>query len=195
MNNDSREKVQGIIDTLKEEFKITRMGNLSLGNFVLIKNKIDFKSKKCWKVVNTNSEFKLCWITYWDAFQTVDRTGGHMSKDSSDYFVGYIKHNNKIGHTLFKPETFEDKINELFNPVEIDFKQYKKFSRRYYVLSDNETKLRNWIGDEFVELLESLKGFSIEFYKDTCLFRFSKSINLSEARDLCKVGLRLSSIL
>ncbi|MCT4615499.1 MAG: hypothetical protein N4A49_11560 [Marinifilaceae bacterium] len=192
--DDSRKNVQDIINTLKQEFTLSPTGSSYLGDFALVKDKIGLKFKKAWKVENSNSEFKLCWISYTNSFEVASHTGGQSFSESCNYFVGYLKHSLDLAHTLIRPETFEDKLRELFNREEIDFKEYKKFSRRYYVLSNNENRLRDWLNDEFVGCLQNLDGFSIEFLNDTCLFRFSKSACLREALDLCKIGLRLSEI-
>ncbi len=193
---DNSSTTQRILNAIKKAHLIAKSGKVSLKNFELINNKRDYQFKNCWKVFDSISQFKLCLISYSNTFEVVNSaTGGHMAEESNNYFVGFLKLNKDFGHTLIRPETFKDKINEIFNPVEIDFNEYKKFSRRYYVISNNETILKSWISYEFVKCLEEINNFSIELYKDQCLFRFPKSLSMKESLDLCKIGLKLDQIL
>ena len=60
--------------------------------------------------------------------------------------VGLTTIYKDIGHVLIRPETIGDKLIELVNPVEIDFKEDKEFSAKYYVVSDDEKEPgKTWI--------------------------------------------------
>ena len=75
------------------------------------------------------------------------------------------------GHIIITPETLEDKLREMFTPMEVDFDGDKKFSSKYYVLTKDKTKAERAITSSFREILKNsnLKNFYLEIKNDTLL--------------------------
>jgi hypothetical protein len=100
-----------------------------------------------------------------------------------------------FGNTIIRPESFADKVLDLYLKLDIDNPDYPKFSRNFYVTSDNKDALIDNLPSEFYNLLETNKDVQIEFKNNSCLFRLSKSVNSLDALRLSKIGLRLDKIL
>lgn len=115
--------------------------------------------------------------------------------DKHKYFFGYLNILKDYGKTIIRPETFVDKISELFYPVEIDFTEYKRFSRNYYFLSNDREKTINNMDENLIIFMNSVLNIHLEFNGKKCIYRLPKSINLKEANNLCEIGFQLDKIL
>ncbi len=62
-----------------------------------------------------------------------------------------------FGHVTMRPETISDKMSEWFRSREVDFPEHESFSDRFYVLTDDEEKLRGAVTVELLELLSRRK--------------------------------------
>lgn len=69
-----------------------------------------------------------------------------------------------FGHVLIRPETYADKLIEIFTAIETDFPDDKAFSNKFYVLSEDKQQSGLLFNDKFRSLLKatSLKGFQLE---------------------------------
>jgi len=93
----------------------------------------------------------------------------------SDYeLIGLAVLKKKYGRVLIKPETLEDKINDLFSHVDIDFDFDKEFSKKYYVIATNESLFRNSISTQFIETIRDVKGLEIEINDNILIVRLRK---------------------
>ncbi len=68
----------------------------------------------------------------------------HMGKSSNialTYQIwGAVKLKKKYPRILIRTETFLDKIHELINPIELDIVDDKKFSKKFFVLTEDKQK-------------------------------------------------------
>ncbi len=96
-------------------------------------------------------------------------------------FVGLVQLNKNYAHTYIRPETISDKINEWFNPVEIDFDIDKKFSRKYYVLTSDEQTLRGQVSQQFLNSISNYNGLEIEILNSTLMVRNRNRISQKSA--------------
>ncbi|MDA3800397.1 MAG: hypothetical protein PF692_15140 [Kiritimatiellae bacterium] len=73
-----------------------------------------------------------------------------------------------IGHIKIRPETFSDKVACMIYNEDIDFRQYPKFSHRYYTIASSgqdEKLFRRNMPKWLVELLESHKSLHAKTLK------------------------------
>lgn len=70
----------------------------------------------------------------------------------------FFVHSKKLGLPFFRmrPENFFHKIGNWLGIKDIDFEEYPKFSKQYYLKGDDEDYIRHVMGDEI------LKFFSVE---------------------------------
>ena len=69
-----------------------------------------------------------------------------------------------FGHLTIRRETLSDKLNELFQPLEMNFPDDKEFCRRFYVLSKDWQKGRRLLNQAFRDALRKIhvKDLQIE---------------------------------
>ena len=116
-------------------------------------------------------------------------TSGRALKmlDNSNYLFGLVEGAKDLGSAYIRPETIRDKINELIKPVEIDFDDTPKFSRMFYVLSENEKGIRSSLSKQFRELLTEYKSCEVEMKEGSLLLRLNRvSANESNIHELVR---------
>ena len=105
----------------------------------------------------------------------------------SDYeLIGLAVLKKKYGRVLIKPETLEDKINDLFSHVEIDFDFDKEFSKKYYFIATNESLFRNSISTQFIETIREVKGLEIELNDNILIVRLRKQFTPENGEIIAK---------
>ena len=93
----------------------------------------------------------------------------------SEYeLIGIAKLKKDYGRVLIRPETIEDKINNLFLSTDIDFDFNKSFSKKYYVVANDETKVRKCISNSFLETVRGFSGLEIELEGNILMVRLRK---------------------
>jgi len=93
----------------------------------------------------------------------------------SEYeLIGIAILRRDYGRVLIRPETFSDKINDLFLSIDIDFDYDKDFSKKYFVVSNDESKIRNNISRSFLETVRKYNGLEIELDSNILLVRLRK---------------------
>ena len=105
----------------------------------------------------------------------------------SDFeLIGLAVLKKKYGRVLIKPETLEDKINDLFSHVDIDFDFDKEFSKKYYVIATNESLFRNSISTQFIETIREVKGLEIELNNNILIVRLRKQFTPENGEIIAK---------
>ena len=105
----------------------------------------------------------------------------------SDYeLIGLAVLKKKYGRVLIKPETLEDKINDLFSHVDIDFDFDKEFSKKYYVIATNESLFRNNISTQFIETIREVKGLEIGLNDNILIVRLRKQFTPENGEIIAK---------
>jgi|GEM_PF-2058967 len=101
----------------------------------------------------------------------------------SDYeIIGIVNLKKDYGKVLIRPETLGDKITEFFHNVEVDFSMDEKFSKKYYVLTNDETKLRTKISADFLKCIRNYEGLEIEISGQVLLVRLRKAYTVENGR-------------
>ncbi|MEI6347663.1 MAG: hypothetical protein WCP69_06930 [Bacteroidota bacterium] len=88
--------------------------------------------------------------------------------------IGLTELRKDYGRVLIRPETIADKIAEIFEQVELDFDTDKEFSRKYYVLSNNESKFRMQVTTSFLNCIAKFDNLEIEINKTILIVRTRK---------------------
>lgn len=87
---------------------------------------------------------------------------------------GLAKLKRDYGRVLIRPEAISDKISDLFMKVDIDFDFDPDFSKKYFVVSDDESKVRNSISKRFLETVRGFNDLEIEIAGSILLVRLRK---------------------
>jgi hypothetical protein len=102
--------------------------------------------------------------------------GKYSARYSETQIIGLKKLNRNYGHIFIRPETFEDKVSELFVKSEIDFPDFPKFSFRYYCLADDEIKAKSFANPDRLRCIEKQNEILIDVNGDVLIAKFSRII-------------------
>lgn len=114
-------------------------------------------------------------------------TGKRYVLDNELQLIGLKKLDRNYGHIIIRPETFEDKINELFNKQEIDLKEFPKFSSRYYFLAKDEFSAHSFAIPKRLELIEAQKEVLMEVMEDVLLVRYARKLNEEDLESMIQL--------
>lgn len=98
--------------------------------------------------------------------------------------IGLAELRKDYGRALIRPETIADKIAEVFKHVELDFENDKEFSRKYYVLSNNESKFRMQVTTQFLNCIAKFDNLEIEINGTVLIVRTRKPFSSEIAKSL-----------
>jgi hypothetical protein len=106
----------------------------------------------------------------------------------------YLKHD--FGRVLIRHETLVDKVLEVIHPIELDFREDRPFSRRFYVLTDDRHKAETHMIQEFRDAVMAIQenDFVIEIVEHTLIIGNRKPIAPEHAYYLADFVTRVSSI-
>lgn len=195
---DDREKwtqAQMCMNHLAKSFDITATSKPKIDDFYILASKSKPIYFSAWEVKKQEQSFKLCLVQYETSYTTANQLGGSTRIDTSFYLYGQLKIKGDFGTVLIRPETFGDKITELFVKTEVDFESHPLFSYKYFVLADGSDNLVKTLPTELIEFLEKINGLQLEFRNHYCLLRLPKALNQEEAIKLCLIGIELDRIL
>jgi hypothetical protein len=99
--------------------------------------------------------------------------------------MGIVDLKKDYGNVFISPESLIDKVSEFFDPVEIDFKEDKKFSSLYYVLSEDEKKARAQMSGGLLKSIRSFKDLHIEIRGRKMLIRQQSGITIKHTNTIC----------
>jgi len=195
---DERDKwtlAQTCMNHLTKFFDITATSKPKIDDFYILASKRKPIYFSAWEVKKQEQAFKLCLVQYETSYTTANQLGGSTHVDTSFYFYGQLKIKGNFGTVLIRPETFGDKITELFVKTEVDFESHPLFSYKYFVLADGADNLVKTLPNELLKFLENVNGLQLELRNQYCLFRLPKAMNQEEAVKLCSIGIELDKIL
>lgn len=190
------DKIDLILGQVRELYNVKNAFKPQIQKFQLVNSKLKPSFFKSWKVSDGTHHFTLCLIEYGTSYEEIsNKYSSKISTDFHKYFFGYISSQKNFGRTLFRPETIADKISEFFQSVEIDIEGEPKFSSKYYILSNDETKFFDALDTPLLTYLRDEKTIELEFFNKKGLFRLTKAIDLNETLDLCRIGIGLHGAL
>jgi hypothetical protein len=101
-----------------------------------------------------------------------------------------------FGRVLIRPETFTDRVLEIFHPTELKFKEDKVFSENFYVLSNDQEKGKAAMKADFRDVIKDMmyKNFSMEIINQVLVIRDNQPINPDEIVGLAEFAGKLSTV-
>ena len=188
-----------ILTNVAEAFSIEKANGIingaTLAKFWLFKNQQNPQFKNAWKITKDGHSF---YITSVDIDSTLVLRGRTTFVKTQTHTFLYCLLNTAqdFGISLIRPETIEDKIIELFQRTEIDFKEDRLFSWKYFCQSKTEEQFKGAVTLDLMEYLSGHSGLQLEFSGDLCLFKTEKSIIAKEDNlALFHTGLGLSRLI
>lgn len=135
-------------------------------------------------------------VEFWGTEYTTENQNFQIASINLDYKVvggkhgdslvnenqiwGFKKLQQNYGKLLIREENYFDKIFELFNKTEIDFKDDKEFSDRFFVVADHENNAKNFLNNETKKALTEIptdENFILEISNNELIIGNKKPIN------------------
>ena len=111
------------------------------------------------------------------------------------YLFGSIGYNKQFPKSYICRETIREKMVDLFSRQEIDFKEHKRFSRCFHVISQDGKRLTDLFQYKHMDELAAFPNMELEIHENSCLFRNSRcSISMEEASDFAELAKTLVGI-
>lgn len=186
-----------LIAELQKKHERVKTKKVSLTKFELIKTRHKVQIGR--RVGLKNQLHHICELLEVQYGFNYNEVSTHeMGKNISEfrtYPFFLFQHSADLGHVIIRPETIGDKISELFNSIDIDFKKHKKFSFKYFVSSENSEKVRANMPDALLHYLKNLNGVSIELIDGFCLICNNKAISNDNGLPLSQIAFDIKEIL
>ena len=115
------------------------------------------------------------------------KTPQNITTTTEQELIGLAVLHKKYGHVYIRPETLGDKLQELFVKNEIDFEADKEFSRKYYVVADNEMRCRMNLSAGFLSIVKAYNGLEIEINDTILIARFRKPFTKETGEELLQL--------
>lgn len=142
-----------------------------------------------------NTSINSCYVLLVETFfKTLSPKGSKIvHNDYQVWGLGYLKHD--AGRVVIRSETLADKLVELVNAAELDFRDDKAFSNAFYVLADDRHKATKALTPSFRKALLDIRkeDYTIEINEHTFLIGNRKAISAAEATRLASVVCKLVS--
>ena len=141
---------------------------------------------------------KLCGDSYMLFLEMDVKHGNHKVPVTHHYYqpwaLTYLKQD--FGRVLIRHETLVDKVLEVIHPIELDFREDRTFSRRFYVLTDDRHKAENAMTQEFRDAVMAIEDndIVIEIIEHTLIIGNRKPIAPEHACYLAEFVSKVSAI-
>jgi len=92
------------------------------------------------------------------------------------------------GKLLIRPETIQDKVQEIFIKNEIDFANHPSFSSCYYFVAEDKGMARSFATDRRLKLMGIQRELYVETHKNMLFAKFARSVNYDDCVALLELG-------
>ncbi|MCQ6957974.1 hypothetical protein [Mucilaginibacter aquariorum] len=180
---------------LKEEFKIEVPGyiNFQLEQFEVLNHHQAVNIRDTFAIKNTCGDSYLLFVDMDTAHAPVKGRTSYYT-EYQPWALAYLKRD--FGRVFIRTETIIDKIREIIFPIELDFKEDKPFSDRYYVLTDDKHKAEQAITQEFRDAMMAIQetDFVVEIFEHTLIIGNRKPITPENTLYLADFVARLAEL-
>lgn len=177
-------KVEGnildnIYSNIKNDYQISFNDrfNFNEKNFEIFRHYSEIKILSCFDVTFENQNFQIAIINL--DYRFIGGKNGDSIVNENQIW-GFKKLKQDFDKILIREENYFDKILEFFNETEIDFKDDKEFSDRFFVLTDKENDAQKFLTKETKNLLTSIpkdENFIIEISNDELIIGNRKPLS------------------
>lgn len=180
--------VKESIETISNELGVKKGSHKNLKGFAMFKS---LKATVC-KSLTDESGTHISLVSYFSSYPVPKSHNSGID----EYLVGHITTAKTYPKTYICKETIREKISELIFKKELDFQHSNRFSRKFYVLTENRDNLSLLLQSANLNVLTEFPDMEVELRGQDCLFRHSqRAVSQKEAIQLCKLAKILKSIL
>ncbi len=172
------------LEKIRKEFDLKEASHINFKGFHMFKSlgaAITYSMKAPYK----DAELRVSIAAYTSVFQI-----GRSSASVTDlYFFGHLTLRENYPSTYIHKETIKEKFEDIFLKRDVDFPQYKEFSRKFQVLTEDKFRLENILQTINLDEFSKFSEMELEFLKNTVLFRSSrKPVSIKEATVFCELA-------
>lgn len=179
------------LSILQSELQVESASHKNLHSFLMYKDLVRPTLVKSFRSNSPSMDLHVSIVQYYSSTRTARTTSSGLD----DYVFGVLTLSKQFPHTMIIRETIREKIADIFTKVEIDFPTAKKFSRRFYVVSEDREKLYQLIVAKSLSELTIFPNMELEFKDQLCLFRLSrKSISVAETEKFVVLAKKLNEV-
>ncbi len=165
-----------IVSNLSNDYNLS-FDNRPTFNFKKFETFQHYSDIKTLSSINFNNQFKTLIINIEHHF-----IGGRHgdSIHNENQILGIKMLEKDYGRILIREENVFDKILEILIKTEIDFKDDKEFSNRFFVLADNEYNAKQFLNSEVRKNFNSIpkkENFTIEIFNNELIISNKKTFN------------------
>jgi hypothetical protein len=180
-----------ILDELQKNYNFSETNNVYgdnphelLNNFVMLSGYRDLQLYD-WFEVEVNGQ-----VFYFGTLEVDYNWKGSRYPSSVREFQNFIikRLDFDYGKLLIRPETIQDKVQEMFVKCEIDFANHPGFSSRYYFVADNKALARSFATDRRLTLIEMQRELHLEINNNMLLAKFARIVNYDDCIALLELG-------
>jgi len=105
------------------------------------------------------------------------RQGGALTEEIEEMepiLIFSIPYN--VGKAYIRKETLADKITDLILKQDIDFKEYPRFSRNYYLVAEHPQLIKDHLPKGLLKALELVKDLTVEINENWGMIRSEKNL-------------------
>ena len=180
-----------ILEELQDNFNFTETEGIFginpgelLNSFAILSNYRDMNLYDLFKVVINGKVF------YFGTLE-VEYTGKESRYPSSlrEFQNFMIKRLDfDYGKIMIRPETIQDKVQEIFVKSEIDFPDHPGFSSRYYFVADDKGLARSFATDRRLSLIGMQRELIVEINNNILLAKFARNVSYDDCLVLLELG-------
>lgn len=193
ISDQEEQDVQETIDDISKKYPVEEAPELPtpLSEFFLLKDYLDVSEYRTIRITQRQNPSYVSFIQVQSGYHS--KSGSGTISDLQGYV--FVKLCRNYGHIIIKKETLRDKLNELLQPMELDFEDDKQFSRKFYVLAKDKDKALHFITSNFREELKKIHpDVYIEVVNDVMMITNKKHANDAALFELLDFGYTVSCI-
>ena len=180
-----------ILEELQDNFNFTETEGIFginpgelLNSFAILSNYRDMNLYDLFKVVINGKVF------YFGTLE-VEYTGKESRYPSSvSEFQNFMikRLDFDYGKIMIRPESIQDKVQEIFVKSEIDFPDHPGFSSRYYFVADDKGLARSFATDRRLSLIGMQRELFVEINNNILLAKFARNVSYDDCLVLLELG-------
>lgn len=170
------------LSILCENLNLREVSSRNLSSFSMPNHLYQLDVTRMLRSLNPDIDLHITIASHFSSFPT-----SHIVDSESDqYIIGIFKMQHTFPATYIRRETVAFKIADFFLKKDVDFRQSKRFSRKFHVQTENKDQLLSLLQFKDLDELVNFPDLELELHGNTCLYRSSrKAISPSEAENFC----------
>lgn len=179
-----------VLSIVKTNLDLSESGHINLKTFVM------FKSLQPIVKASYSKDFNSCKLHVSLVEYHSDYSSPRFpNAGNDDYLFGLITGKTTFPKTYICKESIREKIYDLFMKQDVDFKDSREFSRKFYVISEDKKAISELLKSRNLDSLGSCPDMEIEFNSNRILFRSSrKSISIDEAEKFSELANKVAEV-